>query len=51
MNQAQFAQQLGISQSQLSRYKKGVSEIGGEVLLRISQKFARSIEWLLTGKA
>ena len=50
MNQAEFARQVGISQSQLSRYEKGDSEIGGEVLLRISQKFARSIEWLLTGK-
>ena len=50
MNQAEFARQVGISQSQFSRYEKGDSEIGGEVLLRISQKFARSIEWLLTGK-
>ena len=46
----EFARKVGISQSQLSRYEKGVSEIGGEALLRISKKFARSIEWLLTGK-
>jgi transcriptional regulator with XRE-family HTH domain len=50
MNQAEFARQVGISQSQLSRYEKGESEIGGEALLRISRGFARSIEWLLTGK-
>jgi transcriptional regulator with XRE-family HTH domain len=50
MNQAEFARQVGISQSQLSRYEKGESEIGGEALLRISRRFARSIEWLLTGK-
>jgi transcriptional regulator with XRE-family HTH domain len=50
INQAEFARQLGISQSQISRYEKGVSEISAEILLRISQKSARSIEWLLTGK-
>ncbi len=48
--QKDFARQLGISQGQLSRYEKGKSEIGAEVLLRISQHFGRSIEWLLTGK-
>ena len=50
MNQAEFARSLGISQGQLSRYEKGKSEIGAEVLLRISQHFGRSMEWLLTGK-
>ncbi len=50
MNQAQFARQIGISQGQLSRYEKGKSDISAEVLLRISQSFGRSIEWVLTGK-
>jgi transcriptional regulator with XRE-family HTH domain len=49
-SQTDFARQLGISQGQLSRYEKGKSEIGAEVLLRISQRFGRSMEWLLTGK-
>lgn len=49
-NQAEFARELGVSQSQLSRYEKGTNEIAAEVLLRISQRSARSIEWLLTGK-
>jgi transcriptional regulator with XRE-family HTH domain len=48
--QAEFARQLGISQGQLSRYEKGKSEIGAEVLLRISKRFGKSIEWLLTGR-
>jgi transcriptional regulator with XRE-family HTH domain len=48
--QADFARQLGISQGQLSRYEKGKSEIGAEVLLRVAQRFAKSIEWVLTGK-
>ena len=50
ITQAGFAQSIGISQGQLSRYEKGRSEIGAEVLLRISQRFGKSIEWLLTGK-
>lgn len=48
--QKEFARQLGISQSQLSRYEKGKSEIGSEALVRITQRFKRSIEWLLIGK-
>ena len=50
-HQAEFARQIGISQGQLSRYEKGKSEISAEVLLRISQSFDKSIEWVLTGKA
>ena len=49
MNQAELARQLGISQGQVSRYEKGKSEIGPQVLLRISQTFGKSVEWLLTG--
>jgi transcriptional regulator with XRE-family HTH domain len=49
-NQEKFARELGISQGQLSRYEKGKSDISAEVLLRISQRFGRSIEWILTGK-
>ncbi len=48
--QADFARRLGISQGQLSRYEKGKSEIGAEVLLRISQHSGRTMEWILTGK-
>jgi transcriptional regulator with XRE-family HTH domain len=48
--QKDFARQLGISQGQLSRYEKGKSEIGAEVLLRISEHSDKSIEWVLTGK-
>ena len=48
--QADFARQLGISQGQLSRYEKGKSEIGAQVLLRIAQRFSKSMEWILTGK-
>jgi DNA-binding XRE family transcriptional regulator len=50
MNQAAFARDLGISQAQLSRYEKGKSEMGAEVLLRISRRFGKSMEWVLTGE-
>lgn len=49
-NQAQFAAELGVSQGQLSRYEQGSSEIGAEVLLRLSRISRKSIEWILTGK-
>jgi transcriptional regulator with XRE-family HTH domain len=49
-NQAAFAQEIGISQGQLSRYEKGKSEISALVLLVLAEKSGRSIEWLLTGK-
>ena len=49
--QAQFARELGISQGQLSRYEKGRSEIGAEVLLRLARRSGKTVEWLLTGKA
>src|SRR5262249_15806513 len=50
LTQAAFARQIGISQSQLSRYEKGKSEIGADVLLRFAEQCGRSVEWLLTGK-
>ncbi len=50
INQSQFARAIGVSQGQLSRYEKGESEIGAEVLLRIAERTGKSMEWLLTGK-
>ena len=49
-NQATLARELGVSQAQLSRYEKGKSEMGAEVVLRISRKFGKSMEWVLTGE-
>lgn len=50
LTQAEFAEQIGISQGYLSSAERGQREIGPEVLLRISYMCERSIEWLLTGK-
>lgn len=47
--QEEFAQELGVSQGQLSRYENGDSEIGAAVLLRLARKSGKTIEWLLTG--
>ena len=49
-NQREFARRLAVSQAQLSRYEKGDSEISAEALLKIAQKFGKSMEWLLTGR-
>jgi len=35
----------------LSTMEHGQVKIGAEILLRINRDFAKSIEWLLTGKA
>jgi transcriptional regulator with XRE-family HTH domain len=48
--QTQFALEIGVSQGQLSRYEQGRSEIGAEVLLRLSRLSGRSIEWIITGR-
>jgi transcriptional regulator with XRE-family HTH domain len=50
MNQVEFADKLGVSQGQLSRYEQGTSEIGAAVLLRLAHASGRTIEWLLTGR-
>ena len=50
VNQEELARHLGISQGQLSRYEKGTSEIGAQVLLRLAKQSGKSIEWWLTGE-
>lgn len=49
MYQADFARKLGISQSQLSRYERGQSELDAELLLRIAEMTGKSMEWILRG--
>lgn len=50
LTQGEFARQVGISQSQLSRYEKGKSEIGADALLRFAERCDKTVEWILTGK-
>ena len=44
-----FAQRIGVSQSYLSAMERGEKEIGAEILLKISEEFGKSLDWLLTG--
>jgi len=48
-SQTEFAQRLGISQSQLSKYERGQAAPTAEVLRRLKDSFGISIDWLLTG--
>lgn len=47
--QQEFARHIGVSQGYVSAAENGDSEIGAEVLLRISRHCGRTIEWVLTG--
>ena len=48
--QEEFARRIGVSQNYLSTMEHGKVEIGAVILLRISQEFGKSLEWLLTGE-
>lgn len=48
--QEEFARRIGVSQNYLSTMEHGKVQIGAEILLKISQEFGKSIEWLLTGE-
>jgi transcriptional regulator with XRE-family HTH domain len=49
ITQEEFAERLGISQSQLSKYERGVAAPPADVLMRIKNRCRVSIDWLLTG--
>jgi len=49
MTQEELAVAIGVSQGHLSYMEHGEKEIGAEILLRISRKFRKSLEWLLLG--
>lgn len=49
ITQEEFAKKLGISQSQLSKYERGIVAPPADVLIRIKEQIRVSIDWLLTG--
>jgi transcriptional regulator with XRE-family HTH domain len=49
ITQGEFAETLGISQSQLSKYERGVAAPPADILMRIKNRCRVSIDWLLTG--
>jgi transcriptional regulator with XRE-family HTH domain len=50
VTQEEFAERLGISQSQLSKYERGVAAPPADILMRIKSQCRVSIDWLLTGE-
>jgi transcriptional regulator with XRE-family HTH domain len=50
LSQEQLAKDLGISQSQLSKYERGAAAPPADVLFLIKQRFQVSVDWLLTGE-
>jgi transcriptional regulator with XRE-family HTH domain len=50
LTQEEFAKELGVSQSQLSKYERGVAAPPADVLFFVKKRFRVSIDWLLTGE-
>ena len=50
LTQGELAKELGISQSQLSKYERGIAAPPADILFFIKQRFEVSIDWLLTGE-
>jgi transcriptional regulator with XRE-family HTH domain len=49
LTQEEFARKLGISQSQLSKYERGLALPAPEVLIQMKKSLNVSLDWLLTG--
>jgi transcriptional regulator with XRE-family HTH domain len=50
LTQGQFAEILGISQAQLSKYEKAQSVPTVEMLLKLKTFAGKSIDWIVTGE-
>jgi transcriptional regulator with XRE-family HTH domain len=48
--QDDFAPFLGITQGQLSKIERGMQAPTVEVLLRLREKYGKSVDWMLTGE-
>ena len=48
--QEKLAAYLGISQGQLSKIERGKMAPTVEILVRLSEKFGKSIDWIVRGK-
>ena len=51
LKQTEFAEILGISQTQLSKYERGKSVPTPEILLKLRLFSKKSIDWILTGES
>lgn len=50
LKQTEFAEILGVSQTQLSKYERGKSMPMPEILLKLKRFSGKSIDWILTGE-
>jgi transcriptional regulator with XRE-family HTH domain len=50
LTQIEFSKILGITQDKLSKYENGRVGVPIEIILRISDEFKISLDWLLKGK-
>ncbi len=50
LTQEEFAKELGVSQSQLSKYERGVASPPADILFLVKKRFRVSVDWLLTGE-
>ena len=50
LTQIEFAKLLGIGQTQLSKYEKGLSAPTLAVLLALKRHSGKTVDWILTGK-
>ena len=50
LTQEEFAKELGVSQSQLSKYERGVAAPPADILFLVKRRFRVSVDWLLTGE-
>jgi transcriptional regulator with XRE-family HTH domain len=50
LTQEEFAKELRVSQSQLSKYERGAAAPPADVLFSVKKLFRVSIDWLLTGE-
>ncbi len=50
LKQTEFAEILGVSQTQLSKYERGKSAPTPEILLKLKSFSGRTIDWILTGE-
>ena len=49
-NQTSFAEMLGITQGQLSRYERGTAAPSLDSLVLLKKKTGRSVDWILIGE-
>jgi len=51
MKQVEFASELGISQAQLSKIERGEVAPTLELLVLLSNKFKKTVDWIVNGNS